>query len=266
MIPILEKIPQTNLMVRYPSFCSWDLESVIEVMKKENLRGANSIEMASWLYYISENPEEFQNKLMQNNHDVWFNYISREFVELTGHLLLPESKTKATEEIYNGIIMEHNPKVTNGNLDMNKESLIKRLQENDSLVKFVPYGFKIGQQSVSEFEKNPYIVARYGEEGAQKMAKVASMKLKAHSRHYKKDPVVFTPIIDHQFTYNNDQFLPSVNIVEQWPDAIGIRGTFLAGDPCVRTLFACQTRIPFRGQGYSVMGVISEDNKQVLKK
>ena len=52
--------------------------------------------------------------------------------------------------------------------------LIKRLEENDSDVKFVPFGYKTGKQSYRELAKNPYIIARYGEEGADKIAEIAS--------------------------------------------------------------------------------------------
>ena len=57
---------------------------------------------------------------------------------------------------------------------MDKNSLIKRLKENDSNVKFVPFGYKIDSQNLFEFQKNPYIQARYGKEGAEKIAEVAS--------------------------------------------------------------------------------------------
>ena len=57
---------------------------------------------------------------------------------------------------------------------MNKNSLIKRLKENDPLVKFVPFGFSIGKRNLFEFLKNRYIQERYGEEGADKITEFAS--------------------------------------------------------------------------------------------
>ena len=60
-----------------------------------------------------------------------------------------------------------------GELIIDKSSLIKRLKENDPLVKFVPFGYKIGKQTWQELEKNLYIIARYGGEGVEKIAKVA---------------------------------------------------------------------------------------------
>ena len=67
---------------------------------------------------------------------------------------------------------------------MNKNDLIKRLKENDSLVKFVPFGYKTGIQNLFEFQKNPYIIARYGKEGAEKIAEVASK--------YKNQPYIWS--------------------------------------------------------------------------
>ena len=62
-----------------------------------------------------------------------------------------------------------NLKFENGKLVMDKNSLIKKLQSNDPLVKFVPFGYKNGEQNLIEFQKNPYIQARYGKEGAEKI-------------------------------------------------------------------------------------------------
>jgi len=102
------------------------------------------------------------------------------FWEFTGNLYLP----KSNEEVNNGVILEHNPKIENGKLIMDKKSLIKRLQKNDSNVKFVPFGYKIGVQNLKELEKNPYITTRYGKEGAEKIAEVAS--------HYKNNPKLWS--------------------------------------------------------------------------
>jgi len=248
MNPILEKIPQTNLLVRYPSFREYHLENTIDEMNKENLRGANSIEMASWLYSISEKPEEFDNTIRKN--DVWFEYVGEDFLEFRGQLLLPESKEKSLAEIYNGVIIDHNPKIVNGNLFMDKKSLISRLHENDPTVKFVPYGFKKGSQTILEFEKNPYIIARYGEEGAQKMAKVASMKLNAHSRHFNKDPIVFDNLIDN--TYNNDTKISRIRINQNWVD-----GYPFGDDPKMRYLWIDQIRLEngYHGAPFQVLGI-----------
>jgi hypothetical protein len=93
--------------------------------------------------------------------------------EYTGNYSLP----KSNEEINNGIILDldsQNLKFENGKLIMDKNSLVQRLKENDPLVKFVPFEFKMGSQSVKELGENQYIIARYGKEGAEKIATIAS--------------------------------------------------------------------------------------------
>ena len=57
---------------------------------------------------------------------------------------------------------------------LNRQDLEKRLEQNDKSVRFVPHGFKLGEQTPEELEVNPYIIAHAGEEGAQKLAEIAS--------------------------------------------------------------------------------------------
>ena len=61
--------------------------------------------------------------------------------------------------------------------------LISRLESGDNSVRFVSKGFKLGQQTSIELGKNSYIVARYGEEGAERIAKVAE-KFRKHPYLY----------------------------------------------------------------------------------
>ena len=152
--------------------------NVAEQIDKEGLNRPNSAETASLVYDAFQNPKgEYESKIIKILKD-------RLFWEFTGNFYLP----KSNEEINNGVILETNPKIVNGRLDMNKESLIKRLQKNDSLVKFVSFGYKTGEQKEIELVKNPYIVARYGEEGAQKIAEIAS-KFKNNPKLWSFDSV-----------------------------------------------------------------------------
>src|SRR3989344_4517044 len=161
----LTKIPHEggNLSFQHPAFKGTSRQ-VAEQIDKEGLKRPNSPETASLVYDAFQNKDgKYESEIISILKDSWF-------WEFTGNLYLPSSN----EEINNGVILEHNPKITNGKLVMDKNSLIKRLKENDALVKFVPFGYKIEKQSSLELSKNPYIVARYGEEGAEKIAEVAS--------------------------------------------------------------------------------------------
>ena len=57
---------------------------------------------------------------------------------------------------------------------LNSKDLEKRLDQNDKSVRFVPNGFKLGEQTPKELEANPYVIAHAGEEGVQKLAEIAS--------------------------------------------------------------------------------------------
>jgi hypothetical protein len=69
-------------------------------------------------------------------------------------------------------------------LIMDKNSLVQRLKENDSLVKFVPFGYKTGIMNFRELLCNPYILARYGNEGAEKITRISSK--------YKNNPGLYS--------------------------------------------------------------------------
>ena len=159
------KVPHERgeLSFQHPAF-KGTYGNVAEQIDKAGLKRPNSPETASLVYDAWQNPQEKYSpkiiKILKNAR----------FWEFTGNLYLP----KSNEEINNGVIFEYNPKITNGKLTMNKNDLIKRLESNDTLVKFVPFGtYKTGEQTIKELKKNKYIVARYGEEGAEKIAKVA---------------------------------------------------------------------------------------------
>lgn len=90
--------------------------------------------------------------------------------------------------VSDGVLFENNPEFPKGaktadDLIMDEKDLKSRLgsrEENgvtysdDGLVRFVPYGFKTGEQSLSDLSKNPYIIALVeGQEQASKLAEFA---------------------------------------------------------------------------------------------
>ena len=160
-----------KLTFQHPAFRG-SYGDVAKQIDKADLKRPRSAETASLVYDAFQNKDgKYESEIIGILKDNWF-------WEFTGNLYLPKSNGPAGvssgEEINNGVILEHNPKIENGKLIMDKNSLIKRLKENDSQVKFVPFGFKIDSQNSFEFQKNPYIQARYGKEGAEKIAEVAS--------------------------------------------------------------------------------------------
>jgi len=84
-----------------------------------------------------------------------------------------------------GIYIQDRPKIENGKILMDKKDLTKKLESNDSSVRFVPFdSFKKGFQSPLELAKNTFIQALAGKEGVDKLASVAN--------RYKIKPYVWT--------------------------------------------------------------------------
>jgi len=161
----------------YPAF-KGTYTNVAEAIKKEGLILSTSGQTASLVYDASQNKEgKYESEIIKILKDNWL-------WEFTGNLYLP----KSDDEVNNGVILEDNPMIQNGKLIMDKNSLVKRLQENDPSVRFVPFGYKTGEQSSRNLEKNLYIIARYGEEGAQKIAEVAD-SYKSNPRLWSFDSV-----------------------------------------------------------------------------
>ena len=163
----------STISFQHPAFRG-TYESVAGQIDKEGLQRPTSPETASLVYDVFQNPEgEYESEIVNILRNNWF-------WEFTGNLYLP----KSNDEVNDGVIIEQNPQIVKGRLSMDKQSLVKRLQDGDQSVKFVPFGFKIDEQSVFDLMKNPYIIARYGKEGAEKIVEVASK--------YKKSPKLWS--------------------------------------------------------------------------
>ncbi|MDP1695576.1 MAG: hypothetical protein Q8L29_01530 [archaeon] len=82
---------------------------------------------------------------------------------------------------FNGILYVQNegayiqdlPEIKNGRVSMDKSQLVKRLEANDSSVRFVPFGFRTEEQSLIDIAKNKFVIALAGEGGADKLAEIA---------------------------------------------------------------------------------------------
>jgi len=78
-----------------------------------------------------------------------------------------------------GVYVQDNPEFSKeaksaDDLVMNEQNLQSRLSSNDPSIRFVPYGFKIEEQTYQELEKNSLVIALAGKEGAEKLAYIAS--------------------------------------------------------------------------------------------
>ncbi len=66
-----------------------------------------------------------------------------------------------------------NGQLKNGQVKMDESYLVRRLEAKDSSVRYVPFGFKTEVQTSRELEKNPFVIALAGEEGAAKLGEMA---------------------------------------------------------------------------------------------
>jgi hypothetical protein len=80
-----------------------------------------------------------------------------------GFLYIPEK----------GVYIQDNPEVRDERVFMDEGQLVKKLEAGDETVRFVPFGFRIGEQSSLELSKNPFVIALAREQGAEKFAEIA---------------------------------------------------------------------------------------------
>jgi len=71
---------------------------------------------------------------------------------------------------------------------METSELEAKLQAGDPSVRFVEQGFKTGEQTAFKLAQNQLIIALAGEQGAEKLAEIASV--------YKNNPIVLTEDLD----------------------------------------------------------------------
>ena len=172
----LAKIPHEGgeITFQHPSFRG-TYGNLAQQIDANWLQRPTSAQTASLVYDALQNPKgEYESGVLKVLNDSWL-------IEFNGNLYLPKHEG---EEVHNGVIVEANPTIKDWRLVMNREALTERLKKNDPSVKFVPFGYAVGEQAIHMLAKNPYIIARYGEEGADKTANLASK--------YKKNPKVWS--------------------------------------------------------------------------
>ena len=72
-----------------------------------------------------------------------------------------------------GVYIQEDPQIKGRMLFMDECELIRKLEENDPNVRFVPFGFQTGEMTPTQLAENKYIQALVGEEGAEKLAEIA---------------------------------------------------------------------------------------------
>ena len=134
-------------------------------MNQAGLRMPTSAETASLVYdAFLDKDNKYSQEIRQTLKDAWL-------WEREGNLYLAKNPGA---EVHDGVIIA-NPELVDGQMVMDRSSLVQRLQDGDKDVRFVPNG--------AGFEQK-YLTARYGEEGADKIDEVA--------KNYKKGLQIWT--------------------------------------------------------------------------
>ncbi|MEK6936552.1 MAG: hypothetical protein AABW58_00610, partial [Nanoarchaeota archaeon] len=72
-----------------------------------------------------------------------------------------------------GAYFKDNTEVKDEKPYLERSELVKKLEQNEPSVRFVPFGFKLGEMTPEELRKNQFVIGLVGEEGADKLAEVA---------------------------------------------------------------------------------------------
>lgn len=162
-----------KITFQYPAFKGYFGDNAHKI-DSFGLRRPNSAEIASLVHYLFKDKK--RGEVFFPGWEKISDLEDMNIGEYTGNFFLP----KSNEEVNNGILLDLDSgklSFEGRSLVMNKEGLLRRLKEGDSSVKFVPFSKKIYDLNrtlnSSQLKKHPYIVARYGEEGADKLAEVA---------------------------------------------------------------------------------------------
>jgi len=159
-------------------------ESCRNKLKDEGFSMITSPELASLLGDVYKTPKgEYESKIR--------NIINKAYARSsTENLWLP----KAKEDISGGVIGYDNPDTTKKKASIKKSTLIDKLRNGkeisikghpvliskDGSVRFTPFGYETGRMNALKLARNPYNIVLHGEEGAEKIAEVAST--------YRKNP------------------------------------------------------------------------------
>jgi hypothetical protein len=127
--------------------------SVMETIDEKDLLRPTTAQTLSLLNLVLQNPDEEHCKNIIQKLRNYFLWTS-------------------TENLYTskGIIIYDN---VDGKMPSDRDGLLKLLEEGNKAVKLVPYGFKRSSQPLSEFVKNPYVIAQAGDLPEEMISNVA---------------------------------------------------------------------------------------------
>ena len=156
-----------ELTFLYPSYGPGTYANVGLSIARENLGRPTMAETVSLVYAVFDSDSQYGQEIK--------GIIRREWMwAFTGTVYVPNE----------GAFIQDDPEIKCGMYHMDIGDLVQRLNAGDHSVRFVPFGYKVGEMSPSELAKNPYVIGLVGEEGAENLARIAS---KYHNNPYLRD-------------------------------------------------------------------------------
>jgi hypothetical protein len=148
-----------EITFRYPPISRKTYCDIARGIEEEDLAKPTMAQITSLIYNAWQNPnEEYCKKVID------FLGYAYNILTFSGIRYVPNE----------GAYIQDLPEFLNYNIVIpDKESLIKKLEEKDSFVRFVPFGYKIADMSSKELENNPFIIGLAGEQGAKKLGQIA---------------------------------------------------------------------------------------------
>jgi len=136
-------------------------------IKEAKLEAPTMAQTASLVHAAFNSDDKYSNEIKEKlkTNFLW---------GFTGILYVPQE----------GAYIQDTPEIKNGMPYINKSKLVKKLEQNDSSVRFVQFGFKTESMKPSELAKNKFIQALATEEGAEKLAEIADK--------FDKDPYLWS--------------------------------------------------------------------------
>ncbi len=145
-----------DLVFIHPYFGPNTYTNVKGLIEEAKLEKPTMSQTASLVNSAFNSDEKYSNEIKKLVKEKWL-------WAFTGILYVPSE----------GAYIQDIPKIKNGMPYMDKSDLVKKLEEKDSSVRFVPFGFQIESMKTSELAKNKFVQALASEEGADKLAEIA---------------------------------------------------------------------------------------------
>jgi len=182
-----------DLTFLHPVYGPGTYTIVKEAIEKDNLKTPTIAETVSLVHTAFNSNDEYSNEIKQFMKGKWewaySNEMKRFMKVMKGKWMWGFTGTLYTPK---GVYIQDNPEVRDRMPFMEESELVNKLEANDSSVRFVPFGFDVGEMTSSQLSKNDYIIALVGEEGSYKLAEIADK--------HKKNPILWSfKSVDTQF-------------------------------------------------------------------